>query len=161
VKAKLFCLLFVSAFAGGCVLGCENREKDAAAMIATDHELILKGDWEALRERLQEVIEQYPDTMAAAKARETLEKMTERFNRTAELALRSAYATSLQCFFDSEDSGVSMARLREKGLQRFEGVEIRVARSDPQDYLITSEHEDGDTVYSVGNDGRIMRQERE
>jgi hypothetical protein len=29
--------------------------------------------------------------------------------------------------FDSEDSGISMARLPEKGLQRFEGVEIRVA----------------------------------
>jgi len=161
VKTKLFCLLFVSVFAGACVLGCENREKDAAAMIATDHELILKGDWETLRERLYEVIEQYPDTMAAAKARESLEKMTERFNRTAELALRSAYATSLQCFFDSQDSELSMARLREKGLQRFEGVEIRVARSNPQDYLITSEHEDGDTIYSVGSDGRIMRQERE
>ena len=161
MKTKLFCLLFVSVFAWGCLLGCENREKDAAAMIAMDHELILKGDWGALRARLYEVIEQYPDTTAAAKARETLEKMTERFNRTAELALRSAYATSVQCFFDSEDSELSMARLHEKGLQRFEGVEIRVARSDPQDYLITSEHEDGDTVYSVGSDGRIMRQEKE
>jgi hypothetical protein len=54
-----------------------------------------------------------------------------------------------------------MARPREKGLQRFEGVEIRVARSDPQDYLITSEHEDGDTVYSVGSEGRIMLQEND
>jgi hypothetical protein len=161
VKTKLFYLFLVSVFAWGCLLGCENREKAAAAMIAMDHELILKGDWGALRERLYEVIEQYPDTMAAAQARESLEKMTERFNRTAELALRSAYAMSLQCFFDSEDSELSMARLREKGLQAFEGVEIRVARSDPQDYLITSEHQDGDTVYSVGNDGRIIGHETE
>jgi hypothetical protein len=37
-----------------------------------------------------------------------------------------------------------------------DGVEVKIVRDEPDDFLITSAHMVGDRVYSVGTDGYIQ-----
>jgi hypothetical protein len=108
-----------------------------------------------LKEHLDKVISEYPDTDAAKKAEEMRRELTARTNNIAETVLQGALAATIGYSVSYPDETLDLQKIREFGFQGMEEVEIDFARSDPNDFLITASHVAGDKVYTVGRDGVI------
>jgi hypothetical protein len=108
-----------------------------------------------LKEHLDKVISEYPDTEAAKKAEEMQAELTARTNNIAETVLQSALAATIGYSVSYPDETLNLQKIREFGFEGMEGVEIGFARSDPNDFLITTSHVAGDKVFTAGRDGVI------
>jgi len=108
-----------------------------------------------LKEHLDKVISEYPDTDAARKAEEMQAELTARTNNIAENLLQSALAATIGYSVSYPDETLDLQKIREFGFEGMEGVEIDFASSDPKDFLITASHVAGDKIFTAGRDGVI------
>jgi len=151
-------LFLASVFVVTFCITCTSREDKAQEMLIQTHTMLegTEFNYIEIKEHLNKIISEYPETDAAAAATILLDKAIEGANIQAELALRSAYSAAVSYSVSYPDAEkLDIITLREYGLGQFKDVELKIIRDGAHNFLITSEHAEGDRVYSINSDGRI------
>lgn len=155
MRARFLTVLLASVIVLTFCFSCGSDEGEARNMLLQSQKMLRDGNWVELKKHLKRIISEYPETKAAEAAAEMLDELMSRVNHIAETSLKAALVASVGYLASYPDAELSMAKLRKFGYREMEGVEIEIVRSQPDDFLIESEHVAGDRVYYVGNDGRI------
>jgi hypothetical protein len=159
MPSRLINFFLAFLVAGTICISCGDNEKKARDMLVQSHVLLKKAKWIELKEHLNKILSEYPETKAATAATAMLDEMVKRANHIAETALKGAFVASVGYLASHPNEELNMTKLNEFGFRATEGVEIEIVRGEADDFLITSEHVAGDKVYSVGRDGRIEYEE--
>jgi hypothetical protein len=146
---------FTCVIAFALCVGCENQEREADLLLIQATSLLQRGNLVELKEHLDKVISEHPDTDAARKAEEMLAELAAGANNTAENILMSALAATIGYSVSYPDETLDLRKIKEFGFEGMEGVRIDFVRSVSNDYLITASHAAGDKVFTVGRDGVI------
>jgi hypothetical protein len=146
---------FTSALALFLCAACQSGEQEAGQLLIQATSLLQRGSFVELKEHLDRVISEYPDTGAAKKAVAMQAELTARTNDIARTVLQSALAASVGYSVSYPDETLDLQKIKGFGFEGVEGVEIDFVRSEPKDFLISASHVAGNQVFTVGPDGVI------
>ena len=153
MKLGRYVLLLACLTATVALISCQSKENEAKELVLQAHVMINNGDWMALRNHLEMIVAEYPDTRAGETAREMLQKMISQVNDLAETVLKQALVTAIACQASYPESDITMKRLREFGFKSVKDVIVEIDEPQADDFLISAWHQAGDLIWFVGPDG--------
>jgi len=161
MHAKYYILVIAALLAALAALSCGGAEQEAKLLMLQAQPMINSGDWMGLKEHLETVIAEYPETKAAETARQMRKKMVSRVNGLAETVLKQAIVTAIGCQASYPGSDITLERLRSFGFNAAQDVVVEVDEPQANDFLISAWHPAGDLVWYGGPDGRTWAEATE
>jgi hypothetical protein len=140
-------------------LSCSSDEREARSLLIQSNAYLREGRSVELVDHLKMITSEYPETEGADVARQMLAKALEGNDRVAENVLKVAWAAA-QIFFIEEPNGtLDMRALRTHGFEGNPEVIVSIPGGTSWDLTITAHHLAGGTLFSVGFNGQVRREE--
>ncbi len=161
MKKRYTLLFLLSVLIVTLGLSCSSRENEAKMLMLETQAMINAGDWDALKQHLDRIQTEYPETKAAETARVMQKEIISRVNDIAKAVLKQAIVTAIGCQASQPDAAINMKKLHNFGFSNKKDVVVEVEKSQAGSFLLSAYHDAGDTVFFGGGDGRIWGEELE